>query len=121
MRYRYDIRRGVQETKTRAKKFTIGIAAAVIAAVGMGVPAFAANDGGGYCVNSANGCEHAAAAGAQCDSGAGSGAFGAFGEHGSNGHDFGVNNPGTNGEPGADGHQTGLNNSALCGNRQGNL
>ena len=48
------------------------------------------------------------AVGAQCDSGAGSGAFAAFG-------------PGNNFAGGADGTQTGLNNSAVCGNRQGNL
>ncbi len=48
------------------------------------------------------------AVGAQCGSGAGSGAFAAFG-------------PGNNFAGGADGTQTGLNNSAVCGNRQGNL
>jgi hypothetical protein len=41
---------------------------------------------------------------AQCDSGAGSGAFGYFGK--------GLNMAG-----GANGYQTGLNNSAVCGNR----
>lgn len=48
-------------------------------------------------------------AGAQCGSGAGSGAFGYFG-----GKDNNLSG-------GADGQQTGLNNSAVCGNRQGNL
>ena len=43
--------------------------------------------------------------GAQCGSGAGSGAFGYFG-----GQD-------NNLAGGADGYQTGLNNSAVCGNR----
>jgi hypothetical protein len=46
--------------------------------------------------------------GAQCGSGAGSGAFNYFG-------------PGNNMAGGANGVQTGLNNSAVCGNRQGNL
>jgi hypothetical protein len=47
---------------------------------------------------------------AQCGTGAGSGAFGAFGDKNDFGtHDFGG---------GADGYQTGLNNSSLCGNRQ---
>lgn len=46
--------------------------------------------------------------GAQCDSGAGSGAFGYFGKD-------------NNLAGGANGHQTGLNNSAVCGKRQGNL
>ena len=54
---------------------------------------------------------------AQCGTGAGSGAFGAFGDKGDVAHDFGVNNLGSNGAPGADGYQTGLNNSAVCGNR----
>lgn len=46
--------------------------------------------------------------GAQCGSGAGSGAFGFFGKD-------------NNFAGGANGEQTGLNNSAVCGNRQGNL
>jgi hypothetical protein len=46
---------------------------------------------------------------AQCGTGAGSGAFGAFGDKNDFGtHDF---------RGGADGSQTGLNNSSLCGNR----
>lgn len=54
------------------------------------------------------GRQQATDVGAQCGSGAGSGAFGYFGKD--------LNLAG-----GADGAQTGLNNSALCGNRQGNL
>jgi hypothetical protein len=54
------------------------------------------------------GRQQAAVVGAQCGSGAGSGAFGFFGKD--------MNLAG-----GANGQQTGLNNSALCGNRQGNL
>jgi hypothetical protein len=85
------------------------------------IPSGAAADppnGGGYCGASVNGCEAALAAGAQCGTGAGSGAFGAFGNFYSNKHDLGQGNPDG---PGTDGTQTGLNNSALCGNRQGNL
>ena len=48
---------------------------------------------------------------------AGHGAFGAFGEQGTYGHDFGINTLRADGEPGADGTATGLNNSSLCGNR----
>src|SRR5436190_12428205 len=118
---KYSISTGVEKSKTSIKKYVVGATAAVLMAGSMAVPAFAANGGGGYCVNSANGCSSASTAGAQCGTGAGSGAFGAFGEHGDVTHDFGVNNPGSNGKPGADGQQTGLNNSALCGNRQGNL
>jgi hypothetical protein len=54
------------------------------------------------------GRQQATEVGAQCGSGAGSGAFGFFGRDNSL-------------EGGADGHATGVNNSALCGNRQGNL
>lgn len=64
------------------------------------------------------GAQQAGEVGAQCGSGAGSGAFGYLGKNlnpgdptwdGGNGSD-----PGTTA-------QTGLNNSAVCGNRQGNL
>jgi hypothetical protein len=54
------------------------------------------------------GRQQATEVGAQCGSGAGSGAFGFFGKD-------------NNLAGGADGTQTGLNNSAVCGNRQGNL
>jgi hypothetical protein len=54
------------------------------------------------------GRQQATEVGAQCGSGAGSGAFGFFGKD-------------NNMAGGANGTQTGLNNSALCGNRQGNL
>ncbi|MEO6012357.1 MAG: hypothetical protein ABIQ30_02060 [Devosia sp.] len=54
------------------------------------------------------GRQQATEVGAQCDSGAGSGAFGFFGKD-------------NNFAGGADGQATGQNNSALCGNRQGNL
>jgi hypothetical protein len=60
------------------------------------------------------GRQQATDVGAQCGSGAGSGAFGFFGKD----NNLGNSNP--NG-PGANGQQTGLNNSAVCGNRQGNL
>ena len=54
------------------------------------------------------GRQQATEVGAQCGSGAGSGAFGYFGRD-------------NNLAGGADGHATGVNNSSLCGNRQGNL
>lgn len=54
------------------------------------------------------GRQQATEVGAQCGSGAGSGAFGYFGKD-------------NNLAGGANGVQTGLNNSAVCGNRQGNL
>lgn len=58
--------------------------------------------------NNNPGRQQATAVGAQCGTGAGSGAFGFFGKD--------MNLAG-----GADGHATGINNSAVCGNRQGNL
>jgi hypothetical protein len=109
---RYNIYKGVEKANANIKKYIAGATAAILMTGAMAVPAFAANNGGGYCVNSANGCQAAQEAGAQCGTGAGSGAFGAFGEHGDVAHDF---------RGGANGQQTGLNNSALCGNRQGNL
>ena len=54
------------------------------------------------------GRQQATEVGAQCGTGAGSGAFGFFGKD-------------NNLAGGANGYQTGLNNSAVCGNRQGNL
>ena len=61
------------------------------------------------------GRQQATLVGAQCGSGAGSGAFGFFGKD----YNFGGKTPPS--VPGANGYQTGLNNSAVCGNRQGNL
>src|SRR5437868_15510718 len=54
------------------------------------------------------GRQQATEVGAQCGSGAGSGAFGYLGKD-------------NNLKGGANGEQTGLNNSSVCGNRQGNL
>src|SRR4051812_29920624 len=61
------------------------------------------------------GRQQATEVGAQCGSGAGSGAFGFFGKD----NNLGVKSDPT--DPGADGQQTGINNSSVCGNRQGNL
>jgi hypothetical protein len=54
------------------------------------------------------GRQQATEVGAQCGSGAGSGAFGYFGKD-------------NNLAGGAKGQATGVSNSSLCGNRQGNL
>ena len=54
------------------------------------------------------GRQQATEVGAQCGSGAGSGAFGFFGRD-------------NNLAGGANGEATGIANSAVCGNRQGNL
>jgi hypothetical protein len=61
------------------------------------------------------GRQQATEVGAQCGSGAGSGAFGFLGKD----NNMGVKSDPT--DPGANGQQTGLNNSSVCGNRQGNL
>jgi len=94
------------------KKF---IAIAGMAAV-LVIPATATAAADGY---GNNGSDQAASVGAQCGFGAGSGAFGAFGNFGDVYHDFGINtdNNGNGEEPGTAGYQVGLNNSALCGNR----
>ena len=97
------------------KKFLAG---AVITAATFGstvVPAFADIDD--YLNNP--GREQATEVGAQCDSGAGSGAFGYLGKDNNPGDPSWDGGNGT--DPGTSGHQTGLNNSAVCGNRQGNL
>src|SRR2546430_16738828 len=65
--------------------------------------------------NNNPGRQQATAVGAQCGSGAGSGAFGFFGKD----NNLGIKSDPA--DPGANGHQTGINNSAVCGNRQGNL
>ena len=61
------------------------------------------------------GRQQAIEVGAQCGSGAGSGAFGFLGKD----NNLGIKSDPT--DPGANGQQTGLNNSSVCGNRQGNL
>jgi hypothetical protein len=103
----YSVNRGVVEKKLISIKklaFRFGATAAIIGA--MAAPASAASNN--YCGSSANGCDSANAAGAQCGSGAASGAFGAFGKD-------------NNLAGGANGQETGRSNSAVCGNRQGNL
>jgi hypothetical protein len=106
---KYDVNNGVKKIKV---KLAIAVST-VMAFSGLGFAvAIPAISHAAYCDASSNGCAAAATAGAQCGTGAGSGAFGAFGAKGDVAHDF---------RGGADGQQTGLNNSALCGNRQGNL
>ena len=94
----------------RMKTAVMGIGASVALFGSLVLPAFAAgNSTPGIDRYLANpGRQQATDVGAQCGSGAGSGAFGFFGN-------------GNNLAGGADGTQTGLNNSAVCGNRQGNL
>lgn len=92
------------------KKIAFTTSVSVVMLGSLAVPAFAAGNStpgiDRYLDNP--GRQQATEVGAQCGSGAGSGAFGYFGKD-------------NNLAGGADGHQTGLNNSAVCGNRQGNL
>jgi len=87
------------------KKILIGGATGALLLGTTALPAFAdLND-----YNNNPGRQQATEVGAQCDSGAGSGAFGYFG-----GKDNNLSG-------GANGELTGQSNSAVCGNRQGNL
>ncbi len=92
------------------RKVAVTTVTTVIMMGSLVVPAFAAGNStpgiDRYLDNP--GRQQATEVGAQCGSGAGSGAFGYFGKD-------------NNLAGGADGQQTGLNNSAVCGSRQGNL
>ena len=91
--------------------------AALVAALTISSTAFAAGNStpGDDRYNNNPGRQQATEVGAQCGSGAGSGAFGFFGKD----NNLGIKSDPT--DPGANGQQTGINNSSVCGNRQGNL
>ena len=118
---RYDIRRGVINTKTNMKKVVMGGVASLATVGAMAAPALAGSAGGGsgwgtqpgYSVSTGN---------TTC---ADHGSFGAFGK----GYNLGIETSPGNGNvqhatigswpgPGTDGTQTGINNSTLCGNPQ---
>lgn len=103
--YSYSIKSGVTRSNGNIKKIIASGMASLVMAVGMTVPAFAAgNSTSGLNRYLANpGRLQATEIGAQCGSGAGSGAFGYLGQN-------------NNMAGGADGTQTGINNSAICGN-----
>src|SRR6184192_3277338 len=90
-------------------KNAIGMAT-IVGALALSSSAFAAGNStpGDDRYNNNPGRQQATEVGAQCGSGAGSGAFGYFGKD-------------NNLKGGANGYQTGLNNSGVAGNRQGNL
>jgi hypothetical protein len=106
----YNINSGVKQAKSNIKKYVVGGIASLGVVGAMAVPVMAAGNStpGIDRYNDNPGRQQATEVGAQCGSGAGSGAFGFFGKD-------------NNLAGGADGQQTGLNNSAVCGNRQGNL
>lgn len=93
----------------KINKFLVSaaISAAMMASAGMAFAAGNSTPGIDRYLDNP-GRQQATEVGAQCGSGAGSGAFGYFGKD-------------NNLAGGANGEQTGLNNSAVCGNRQGNL
>lgn len=91
--------------------------ATVFGALVLSSTAFAAGNStpGDDRYNNNPGRQQATEVGAQCGSGAGSGAFGILGKDAN----LGIKSDPT--DPGANGEKTGLNNSSVCGNRQGNL
>lgn len=103
------------------KKFLTGVSITAAAFGSMAVPVFAAGNSepgiDRYIDNP--GRQQATEVGAQCGSGAGSGAFGYLGKYNNPGDPSWDGGNGT--DPGTSGHETGLNNSFVCGNRQGNL
>lgn len=113
---RYSINEGIEKSKSKVKRFIAASAATMMIAGAAGAPAFAAGNStpGGARYDSNPGRQQATEVGAQCDSGAGSGAFGYLGKD---------NNPGDPSWDGGNGTdpgttaQTGVNNSAVCGNR----
>jgi hypothetical protein len=107
MSYKYNVKVGVVTQRIiNYKKTAFGFIAALTMAGAMAVPALAASNStpgiDRYLANP--GRQQATEVGAQCGSGAGSGAFGFLGKD-------------NNEAGGADGTQTGINNSAVCGNR----
>lgn len=94
--------------RTKLKRFFAGMATSlgILGALVMPAAFAAGNSTAGLDrYNDNPGRQQAVEVGAQCGSGAGSGAFGYLGQD-------------NNEAGGADGTQTGLNNSAVCGNRQ---
>jgi hypothetical protein len=92
------------------KKYIAGGIASLIMVGGAAIPALAAGNStpGIDRYDNNPGRQQATEVGAQCGSGAGSGAFGFLGKDNSE-------------AGGANGYQTGINNSSVCGQRQGNL
>lgn len=97
----------IDTPRTVSRRGRLGIAGTVAFVAAALTPGAVSADLDDYLNNP--GRQQATEVGAQCGSGAGSGAFGYFG-----GKDNNLSG-------GANGYQTGLNNSAVCGNRQGNL
>ncbi|HTH71971.1 MAG TPA: hypothetical protein VL737_01240 [Candidatus Pristimantibacillus sp.] len=120
MKYKYTIKTGRTRIATNIRRYAAGAILSGAMLCGLAVPAFAAGNSvpGSDRYTDNPGRVQAGEVGAQCGSGAGSGAFGYLGKG---------NNPGDPSWDGGNGAdpgttaQTGVNNSAVCGNRQGNL
>jgi hypothetical protein len=116
----YTVNKGVEDIKFNTKKYVLVACAALLMILAVSIPAFAqGNSEPGidrYLDNP--GRQQATEVGAQCGSGAGSGAFGYLGKDNNPGEPTWDGGNGT--DPGTT-SQTGINNSAVCGNRQGNL
>lgn len=100
----------VKRSRRSVKKYFVGGFASLALVFGFAFPALAAGNSEPGLDRYLNnpGRQQATEVGAQCGSGAGSGAFGYLGKD-------------NNMAGGANGEQTGINNSSVCGNRQGNL
>lgn len=108
MSYKYNVTQGVYKQRLiSVKNKIVGIATGALVIGSLAAPALAAGNStpGIDRYDNNPGRQQATEVGAQCGSGAGSGAFGYFGKD-------------QNLAGGANGYQTGLNNSAVCGNRQ---
>ena len=113
---KYNIATGIQKKKNQFKKMVAGSVASLIMVGAAAVPVMAAGNStpGGDRYNANPGRQQATEVGAQCGSGAGSGAFGYLGK------DLNPGQPtwdGGNGDKPGTTAQTGVNNSAVCGNR----
>lgn len=107
MYYKYNALTGVTKEKMISlKKKLLGVGVSLGIVGMMAVPALAASNSTPGLDRYLNnpGRQQATSVGAQCGSGAGSGAFGYLGKD-------------SNEAGGADGTQTGINNSSVCGNR----
>jgi hypothetical protein len=106
---KYNVYTGVMEQPHTVRRLVIAVATTVALSIAVAIPALAAGNSEPGIDRYLNnpGRVQAGEVGAQCGTGAGSGAFGYLGKDASM-------------AGGADGQQTGLNNSAVCGNRQSN-
>lgn len=113
---KYHIRHGIRQEKSKTKQGFVTVFASVALLAVVAVPAFAQGNSepGGDRYSANPGRQQATEVGAQCGSGAGSGAFGYLGKDTNPGEPTWDGGNGT--KPGTT-SQTGTSNSAVCGNR----